>query len=92
MIDLTTVPTPSDAYTCRQLGEETIFLSPAGDEIHSLDEVGTFLWEQMDGHHDLQQVLDVLCDEYDVEPDVARVDLIEFVRELVERKLLLVED
>lgn len=92
MIDLKTVPTRSDTYCERRLGDETIFLSASGDEIHSLDEVGTFIWEQLDGHHDLQQVLDVLCDEYDVETETARHDLVEFVRELVERKLLLVED
>lgn len=92
MIDLKTVPTRSDAYCERRLGEETIFLSPSGDEIHSLDEVGTFIWQQLDGSHDLQQVLDVLCDEYDVDDETGRRDVIEFVRELVERKLLLVED
>lgn len=92
MIDLKTVPVRSDAYCQRQLGEETIFLSPAGDEIHSLDAVGTFLWQQFDGTNDLQRVLDRLCEEYDVDPERARRDLIEFVRELVERKLLIVED
>ncbi len=92
MIDLKTVPTKSDAYTVRQLGEETIFLSPAGDEIHSLDPIGTFIFEQMDGQLDLAMVLDCLCDEYDVEREQARRDLLEFVRELVERKLLIVEE
>jgi len=92
MIDLKTVAKQSDAYTVRQLGEETIFLSPQGDEIHSLDPVGTYIFQLMDGQLDLARVLDCLCDEYDVEPEQARTDLLEFVRELVERKLLLVEE
>ena len=68
MIDLTTVPRKTESFTERQLGEETIFLSPRGDEIHSLDEVGTCIWQLFDGTKDLGMVLDCLCDEYDVAP------------------------
>ena len=92
MIDLKSVPARSEDYCERQLGDETIFLSPKGDEIHSLDEVGTFIWNRFDGKNDLASVLDRMCEEYDVDPDQARADLVEFVRELVERKLLIVEE
>ena len=91
MIDLTTIPRKTESFTERQLGEETIFLSPKGDEIHSLDEVGTFIWQLVDGTKDLGMILDCLCDEYDVEIEQARGDLLEFARELVERELLLVD-
>ena len=91
MIDLKTVPHKSDSYCERRLGEETIFLSPKGDEIHSLDEVGTFIWEQIDGQVDIATVLDRICDEYDVPREQANADLMEFVRELSERKLLRIE-
>ena len=32
----------------RTVGDETVFLAPAGDLIYSLDPVGTFIWQQID--------------------------------------------
>ena len=91
MIELKSIPRNADSYCERKLGEETIFLSPQGDEIHSLDEVGTYIWQQLDGQTELDAVLNNLCEEYDVAQDQARGDLLEFVAELVARKLLTVE-
>ncbi len=90
MIDLESTPRKADSYCERQLGEETIFLSPKGDEIHALDEVGTFIWKQLDAGVTLSNVLDRMCDEYDVPRQDAERDLLAFVGELIERRLLTV--
>ena len=91
MIDLQTVPKKDDSFCERELGGETIFLSPEGNRIHALDEVGTFIWQQFDGVVSLADVIDRLCDEFEVARDQAEKDLFEFVNELTEHKLLVVE-
>ena len=88
MIDLQMVPRKDDSFSERELGGETIFLSPEGDRIHSLDKVGTFIWKQIDGSITLGEILNLLCDEFDVSRDQAEIDLLAFAAELSENKLL----
>ncbi len=88
MPDLKTIPAPNPEYSVRVVGDETVFLAPAGDQIYSLDPVGTFIWQQIDGTRTLADILAVLVDAYDVDQDEARVDLIEFVNELAGRGLV----
>jgi hypothetical protein len=82
------IPARNPEYGARDVDDETVFLSPAGDEIHSLDEVGTFIWRQIDGRRSVADILTALVAEYEVAEPEARVDLIEFIDELAARKLI----
>jgi hypothetical protein len=82
------IPVRNPEYGVRDVDEETVFLSPAGDEIHSLDAVGTFIWRQIDGRCTVADILTALVAEYEVAEPEARVDLIEFIDELAARKLI----
>jgi phosphatidylserine decarboxylase len=82
------IPVRNPAYGARAVDDETVFLSPAGDEIHSLDEVGTFIWQQIDGRRSVADILAALVAEYEVEENEARADLAAFVEELAGRKLI----
>lgn len=88
MLDLRAVPTPSADLRVREIGDETVFLTASGNEVVSLNSVGTFIWQQIDGHHTLQDILDIICHEYEVEPDRAEADLARFVDELEQNNLL----
>ncbi len=91
MLDLRQIPIPSQDFCVRQVGEELVFLAQSGDQFISLNPVGTFIWQQMDGVHSLQDILDILCDEYDVERKSALADLEEFVTQLQAQGLLLLQ-
>ena len=91
MLDLRQIPIPSQDFCVRQVGEELVFLAQSGDQFISLNPVGTFIWQQMDGVHSLQDILDILCDEYDVETKDALADLHEFVTQLQAQGLLLLQ-
>jgi len=88
-MDLTSVPIPSDDYCVRDLGEESIFLSPDGSQVHAVNELGTFIWTQLDGQSSLAQVRDRICAAYDVAPRQCEDDLLAFVRELADKRLVL---
>lgn len=88
MITLQTIPKRDGSYCERELGDETIFLSPLGDQIHALDQIGTFIWKQLDGETTLGEVIDRLCNEYDVPREQAEKDLLVFIGDLAANKLL----
>ena len=91
MMDLLAVPMPSDSFCVREVGDETVFLTESGTEVLSLNAVGSFVWQQVDGNHSLQDIVDLICDEYDVEAEQAETDLRRFVTELAGHKLLTVK-
>jgi hypothetical protein len=88
MLDLHQIPVPSMNFCVRKVGDELVFLAEAGDQFISLNPVGSFIWEQMNGLHTLQQILDLLCHEYDVPEETARADLEEFVTRLAQDGVL----
>jgi hypothetical protein len=88
MLDLRQIPIPNQDFCVRQVGDELVFLAESGDQYISLNPVGSFIWQQIDGNHSLQDILDILCDEYDVPREEALGDLREFVAQLAAEGLL----
>jgi hypothetical protein len=66
----------------REVGEGLVIMAAQGDTTHSLDEIGTFIWQQIDGAKDLAMILDIILDEFAVERAVAEADLLQFAEEL----------
>ncbi|MEA1927458.1 MAG: PqqD family protein [Candidatus Auribacterota bacterium] len=52
--------------------------------LFSLNEVGAFIWELIDGKRNLARILVEILEEHEVEEDTARDDLISLVTELEE--------
>ena len=52
------------------------------ESIYTLDEVGARIWELVDGQRRLKEVRDAIVKEYEVSPDVAEADLVEFIQQL----------
>ena len=79
MKNLSAVPVPAGGLTVKRIGTETIILTETGQELHTLDETGTFVWSQIDGKRTLDQILDKLCTEYAVAREEAHKDLLMFI-------------
>jgi hypothetical protein len=88
MKNLSAVPVPADELTVKRIGKETIILTESGEELHTLDETGTFVWSVIDGKRTVGQILDNLCAEYDVVRDRAQKDLLSFIEALEEKKIV----
>ncbi len=82
MENLGVVPVQAEGLTIRQIGNETIILTEEGEELHTLDETGTFVWQAIDGKKTLSRILDLICVEYEVTHDRAKDDLVVFVEAL----------
>lgn len=88
MIALTSRLCRNDDYCVRDLGGETIFLSPDGSQVHAVNELGSFIWSLLDGQSMLAQVRDRICAEYDVSPQQCEDDVLGFVTELLQKNLV----
>ncbi len=88
MGDLDSVPTPAPGLFVRELDGETSIITSEGDQLHTLDEVGTFIWRCIDGRTPLSAILEAICAEFDAPREVAAADLRQFVGQLAERGIV----
>jgi hypothetical protein len=52
------------------------------DCIYTMNPVGAFVWEQLDGQATQADLLAAMLDEYDADPEVIAADLDTFLREM----------
>ena len=76
-------------FVFRKIGDETILVpikDNVGDmgSIYNLNEVGAFIWEQLDGEKTLLDIKNMILDEFQVSPEQAQADLCDFVSQLKE--------
>lgn len=72
---------------CRTL-EETAFILHES-KMMSLNDVGTFIWEQFKSPSHLPGVIQAVIHEFDTTEEIANRDVQEFCEQLLERKLLI---
>lgn len=73
----------------RRIGEEMILVpirrrTADLESIYTLNDTGARIWELLDGTRTLAQIRDVLIEEYEVTPEEAEADVLEFVADLEE--------
>jgi len=54
----------------------------------TLDEIGTFVWRQCDGEHDVRSIIGALCTRYKLHRKEAEVSVVTYLRTLAKRGLL----
>lgn len=83
----------SKAIAARTLGDETIIMSAADSTLFSLSEVGTLIWQSADGRTPLSEIVESkICEEFDVEPQIAYQDALAFAEALSQHGILSVLD
>jgi hypothetical protein len=81
-MDLNTVLSKSpDAASRTYDGQATIVL-PSRAEVKVLNELGSRVWDAIDGRRTLAQILATLLEEYDVPREQAERDMLDFIGEL----------
>lgn len=76
----------------RTLDDETIVITPTDSVMHSLNDVGAFIWALADGNCSVRDVIDAVCEEFEVDRATAEADTLEFVRALNEKGMLRVQE
>lgn len=82
-------PSRSERLAYKTLGDETIILdTKINKEVHQLNEVASFVWNLCDGHHELQTIIDKVCDEFEIDQTSAATDVNVLIEELAAKSLL----
>jgi hypothetical protein len=79
---------PADDVVARVLDGEAVILDFASGKYIGLNQVATRMWELLLVGKPVGEIHATLAHEFEVEPDVLRRDLDEFIQVLVERRLL----
>ena len=79
----------NENFVFRRIEGETILvpiMDNVGDmgSIYNLNEMGAFIWEQLDGQRTLEAVKEKIIEEYEVAPKEAVADLSEFMTDLID--------
>ena len=72
----------------RELGDECVLLHLKTGKYYGLNPVGLRMWQLILEKGDLEQVIQAMLDEYEVEPDQLRSDLLVLVEALEKNELL----
>jgi hypothetical protein len=65
-----------------QVGGESVLLNLGNEKYYGLDEVGTSMWKALTTCETIQQAYESLLDEYDVDGEVLRRDLVGMIENL----------
>jgi len=74
----------NDQFVWRVIDGNAILLSPNGDRLHSFNEVATLIWEFSDGTHSIENVIDHICEEFDVQRNKVKKDVVNFTERLID--------
>lgn len=87
------IPTKTDGFVSRDIADDTIIVPVRGgvgdlNAIFTLNAVGTTIWKLIDGATPLERLAGAIAAEYEVSPEDAARDVLEFVQLLTDKGLL----
>lgn len=88
MIDDQRIPVYHPRTASRIFDGEAVVITPAENITRMFNPVGSHIWELIDGRRSIGQIVDLLIDEYDVNPERARRTTLDFFAMLEEKRLV----
>jgi len=92
MFSLDSYPNRSDGIVWRAIGGEIVIMTADGRKIHTLNNVGSAIWELSDGTRTIGEIMSLICERFDVSSEVAQADVLEFAEQLVDKNVLQITD
>ena len=82
-----------DNCVAREIAGETIIVPIKGrvgdlDSIYTLNEVGTLIWQLIDGQKNINQIVQAVRETYDVESEEVTKDAVDFLSSLEDAGLI----
>lgn len=67
---------------------QAMVIMPDGSYIHVLNEIGSRVWELMDGERSESQIVEILCQEFETDPAEVAKDVKDFLATLEAHRML----
>lgn len=95
MVTLKQIPVQSASVVTRKTGDEYVLVPVTGniadmDSIYTLNGTGAFIWEQIDGKTDLEEIIKRLTDEYQTDRQTAEDDVKDFIEAMIKAGIITV--
>ncbi len=83
-MDLNKLYNSKSQYAVRDIGNEKVLVPLKNNiadmtEIFTLNEVGSFIWDKIDGKNTEEDITTAIISEFDIDKSTARKDLFEFI-------------
>ncbi|OQX60897.1 MAG: pyrroloquinoline quinone biosynthesis protein PqqD [Anaerolinea sp. 4484_236] len=88
MFNLESIPTPNPDIVGRTVDNEAVLVLPVQGKVKVLNEVGTRVWELLDGNRSVKEIASALHQEYTVDQATAEEDVLEFINDLAKKEML----
>ena len=72
----------------RTIDGEAVVVNLKDSTFHTLNPVATFIWEQADGRIKTRQIIEKICEEFEVDWVTAEKDCLEFLGQLIDKGLV----
>ena len=77
-----------DRILTQRAADQWILLDLDGGQYYALDEVSGRIWDLCDGSRDVTALVEALCQDFDAPAATVEADVLAFLGEMVEEKLL----
>lgn len=76
----------------RVIDGEAILLTPHNSMIHTFNSMGTAIWNLLDKENTISELVSAIRDEYEVNLKEVEQDILEFIEQLYQRKMVLINN
>jgi hypothetical protein len=76
----------------RPIAGETVIVTPIDSYMHTLNDPAAYIWQKADGEVTVRQVVEGMAEEFDVDPETAKQDCLEFINELMDKDMVTLHD
>ena len=92
MISTEMYPKHCEGVIYRDIEGEAVVLNLDNGFYYSLNQLGTEIWELSDGTVSIQEIIQRVCEEYEVTYEQARDDVLELMEDLVREGLVTIDE
>ena len=81
----------SDNTVYRMVDGEAVIVEPLNGLVNVINEIGSQIWELIDGKRSAGKIAEIITSEYEVSSQIAMDDTLQFLAEMSEKKLVKIE-
>lgn len=85
-------PEKSDDTAFRVVNDEAVIMHLVTGVYYSINEVGARIWDLCDGWYSIKDIALVISQEFDIEEETARQDVVELLKDLADERLVVMRE
>lgn len=82
---------PDKRTASRIIEREAVILTLQDSMLHTLNRVGSRIWELADGTRTIEEIATIISDKFEVDKATAEVDILEFIKKLQGKGMITVQ-